>query len=94
VPARNVQEPAVFCPSTSTSGRDSLRPVVPEVEAGQGVGTSEEKTLPGSYFWRSKCSLLRTMKEAVEPLTFSRRARHYFSLRHSGWPIGIYDRLS
>jgi hypothetical protein len=33
------------------------------------------------------------MKEAAEPITFTRRARHYFS-RHSGWLIGIYDRLS
>lgn len=94
MPARNVQEPAVFCPRTWTSGRGSLRPEVLEVEAGQGVGTSQEKTRPDSYFWRSKCFLLCTMKEAVEPITFTRRARHYFSLRHSGWLIGIYDRLS
>jgi hypothetical protein len=46
------------------------------------------------YFWRSKCSLPQTMKEAAEPITFICRARHYFSLRHSGWRIGINDRLS
>jgi hypothetical protein len=53
-----------------------------------------EKNSEDPYFWRGKCSLLQTMKEAAEPITFTRRARHFFSLRHSGWLIGIYDRLS
>jgi hypothetical protein len=34
------------------------------------------------------------MKEAAERITFNRRARYFFSLRHSGWRIGIFDRLS
>jgi len=34
------------------------------------------------------------MKEAAVTNTFTRRAGYIFSLRHSGWRIGIYDRLS
>jgi hypothetical protein len=94
VPARNVQEPAVFWPSTCASGRWSIRPEVVEVEAEQGVAASQEKSPLAPYFWRGKCSFPQTMKEAAEPITFIRRARQYFSLRHSGWLIGIYDRLS
>jgi hypothetical protein len=65
-----------------------------EVEAGQGVGTLERKTPQDPYFWRSKCFFPWSMKEAAEAIPFTRRARHYFSPRHSGWLIGIYDRLS
>jgi hypothetical protein len=94
VPARNVQEPAVFCPSGSNSGQSTIPPKALEVEAGQQVGTFEDRVRQNPFFWRSKCSFSETMKEAAEPITFIRRARHYLPLRHSGWQIEICDRLS